>query len=170
LRGRRRQASLKTGSAVHRVPVQIGLGHAAGSRIAESGIDGAVEPGPEAPADRRDDRDIEHREGHRPLRGGDADRVGTCGHERAEEPAAISRDHFDKPSRDKARQLVPLQIQRPGIVGLEFEHRAIHTDHLARDAVAIRQGDDIGAILSGCRRGKRGNHQGGGDRQPNRWT
>jgi hypothetical protein len=38
-----------------------------------------------------------------------------------------------------AHQLVPLQIERAGIVGLELEPAALETDDLAGDAIAVRE-------------------------------
>ena len=54
--------------------------------------------------------------------------------------------------RDEADEIVPLEIQRAGVVGLELEPAAIETDDLTGDAVAVGERDDVGPPLR--RRGR----------------
>jgi hypothetical protein len=59
--------------------------------------------------------------------------------------------HFDPPrGRDDADQLVPLQIQRAGIVCTEFEPSAIEPLDLAGEPIAVRERDDVRLRLGGC--------------------
>jgi hypothetical protein len=120
---------------------------AARLRVAEARIDRAVQLLPEASSDRREQRDVGHRERHRPVRGGHGDRSWCGRHQRAEEYASIRGRHFNQTLRDDAGQLVPFQIERAGIVGLELEPSAFETYDFARNAIAIRERDDVGAPL-----------------------
>ena len=44
-------------------------------------------------------------------------------------------------------ELVPLQIQRAGVVGLELEPAALEPDDFAGDPIAVGEGHDVGAAL-----------------------
>ena len=70
-----------------------------------------------------------------------------AGPECTEKPAAVGRHRFDLPCGHDADQLVPLQIKRAGIVGLELEPAAVEADDFAGDSIAVGQGHDISAAL-----------------------
>ena len=60
---------------------------------------------------------------------------------------AAHRQHLDPARRDDADKLVPLQVQRAGIVGLELEPAAAELCDLAGDAIAVGERDDVGPPL-----------------------
>jgi hypothetical protein len=49
----------------------------------------------------------------------------------------VCRHHFDQSFSDEAGQLVPFQIERAGIVGLELKSAAIEPNDLAGDPIVV---------------------------------
>ena len=124
LRERRGEPRPGRGLAVDGLRVQVELRDAARPRVAESGVDRAVQLPPEAPPIGVINVTSDIWSGTSPSGVMTAiDRLG--GRTQAAQVAeAVRRQHLDPARRDDADQLVPLQIQRAGIVGLELEPAA----------------------------------------------
>jgi hypothetical protein len=153
-----RQSRLRPGLAVHGIRVEVQLSNTARSRVAEPGIHRAIELSPEAPADLPDDGDLGHRERGRASRADDGYKSIVGAPEGAEESPPVARDDLDDPSGDDTDQFVPLQIQRPRVVGLELEPTPFEAHHFTRDPITVGEGHDVSSSLrvSG---GARRNHQ-----------
>ena len=94
------------------------------------------------------ERDVRHQERDGAVGPDDRDRsVGRLA-EAAQEPPAVGRDDFNQPRWSTTLdELVPLQVQRAGIVGLELEPAALELFDFAGDAIAVGERDDVGAAL-----------------------
>ena len=86
-----------------------------------------------------------------PFRADDGDRSIGGLTEGAKEPRPSVSTHLDHAVRDEADELVPLEIQRAGVVGLELEPAAFEPLDLAGDAIAVGERDDVGLALGGRR-------------------
>ena len=104
--------------------VEVELRDAARLRVVEASADRPVELAPEAPADRVDARDIAPSAAPRPeaRRSIDAPERDQA----AEKAASVARHDVELArGRDQADELVPFEIQRAGVIGLELELAAI---------------------------------------------
>ena len=147
---------VEPGPPVDGLGVEVQLRNATGPRVAEPGVERAVQSLQEAPTDRRDEGDLAHRQRHGVARPDHGEDARGSGRQRAENPPPVGRADLEQSHRLEAAHLVPLDVQGPDVVGLELETPAIEPLHLAGDAVAVAERDDVGA---GTRLGPSSRHQ-----------
>jgi hypothetical protein len=142
--GQLRQIS---GGAIHGVRIHVELGNPARSRIAEPGVKRAVELPPEVSSYGRNQRDLRHQKGFRSTRANDGDRSVDGGRKATQKCPAIAGEHLHHSRRHETSELVPFEIQRPRIVGLELEPASLEAIDLAGDPIAVGQVDEVGLSL-----------------------
>ena len=151
LRERRGEPGPGRGLAVHRVGIQVELRDAARPRIAEPGVDRAIELAARSScpigvisvtSDIAATRRLRSRRprsiGRPPVRG--------CPERR---PSVVTTSTSRVATR--LDELVPFQIERAGVVGLELEPAPLEPDDLAGDAIAVGERDDVGPPLGVAR-------------------
>ena len=87
-----------------------------------------------------------HGQRDRVVGGDNQDRLGAAPSETAQKAPPIRGGHLELARRFDHRNLVPLEHDRPCIVGLEFQPAAIQLHDLAGVPVAVGQRDHIGPL------------------------